>query len=166
MLGFSLALAVSWRLAVVMMAMQPLIIASFYFKKVLMTAMSKKAKKAQVQGSQLASEAVVNHRTITAFSSQRRMLRLYEAAQEAPRKDNRVESWYSGFCLSLCQFSNTGSMALALWYGGRPRAGGFGQRALGAMHAPARRSLGARRRLEEGAGSHACTCMPVGRGFL
>lgn len=124
-LGFSLALAVSWRLAVVMMAMHPLVIASFYFKKVLMTALSKKAKKAQVQGSQLASEAVVNHRTITAFSSQRRMLRLYEAAQEAPRKDNRVQSWYSGFCLSLCQFSNTGSMALALWYGGRLMAKGL-----------------------------------------
>ena len=124
-LGFSLALAVSWRLAVVMMAIQPLIIASFYFKKVLMAAMSKKARKAQVRGSQLASEAVVNHRTITAFSSQRRMLRLYEAAQEAPRKDNRVESWYSGFCLSLCQFSNTGSMALALWYGGRLMAKGL-----------------------------------------
>ncbi|XP_062225944.1 ABC transporter B family member 15-like [Phragmites australis] len=124
-LGFSLAIAVSWRLAVVMMAMQPLIIASFYFKKVLMTAMSMKAKKAQVQGSQLASEAVVNHRTITAFSSQRRMLRLYEAAQEGPRKDNRVQSWLSGFCLSLCQFSNTGSMALALWYGGRLMAKGL-----------------------------------------
>uniref|UniRef100_A0A0E0KRZ6 Multidrug resistance protein n=1 Tax=Oryza punctata TaxID=4537 RepID=A0A0E0KRZ6_ORYPU len=118
-LGFSLALAVSWRLATVMMAMQPLIIASFYFKKVLMSAMSKKAKKAQVQGSQLASEAVVNHRTITAFSSQRRMLRLYESAQQGPRKDNVAHSWFSGFCLCLCQFSNTGSMALALWYGGK-----------------------------------------------
>ena len=124
-LGFSLALAVSWRLAVVMMAIQPLIIASFYFKKVLMTAMSRKAKKAQVQGSQLAGEAVVNHRTITAFSSQRRMLRLYEAAQEGPRKDSRVQSWVSGACLSLCQFSNTGTMALALWYGGRLMARGL-----------------------------------------
>ncbi|RLM66196.1 putative multidrug resistance protein [Panicum miliaceum] len=124
-LGFSLALAVSWRLAVVMMAMQPLIIASFYFKKVLMTAMSRKAKKAQVQGSQLAGEAVVNHRTITAFSSQRRMLRLYEAAQEGPRKDSRVQSLISGSCLSLCQFSNTASMALALWYGGRLMARGL-----------------------------------------
>ncbi|KAF0891678.1 hypothetical protein E2562_010895 [Oryza meyeriana var. granulata] len=124
-LGFSLALAVSWRLATVMMAMQPLIIASFYFKKVLLTAMSKKAKKAQVQGSQLASEAVVNHRTITAFSSQRRMLHLYEAAQEGPRKDNVAHSWFSGFCLCMCQFSNTGSMALALWYGGKLMAKGL-----------------------------------------
>ncbi|CAL5068508.1 unnamed protein product [Urochloa decumbens] len=124
-LGFSLALAVSWRLAVVMMAMQPLVVASFYFKKVLMTAMSKKAKKAQARGSQLAGEAVANHRTVTAFSSQRRMLRLYEAAQEGPRKDGRVQSWISGFCLSLCQFSNTGSMALALWYGGRLMARGL-----------------------------------------
>ncbi|CAN6235394.1 unnamed protein product [Urochloa humidicola] len=124
-LGFSLALAVSWRLAVVMMAMQPLIIASFYFKKVLMTAMSKKAKKAQARGSQLAGEAVANHRTVTAFSSQRRMLRLYEAAQAGPRKDGKVQSWISGLCLSLCQFSNTGSMALALWYGGRLMARGL-----------------------------------------
>uniref|UniRef100_A0A0D3FX53 MDR-like ABC transporter n=1 Tax=Oryza barthii TaxID=65489 RepID=A0A0D3FX53_9ORYZ len=124
-LGFSLALAVSWRLATVMMAMQPLIIASFYFKKVLMAAMSKKAKKAQVQGSQLASEAVVNHRTITAFSSQRRMLRLYEAAQQGPKKDNVAHSWFSGFCLCLCQFSNTGSMAVALWYGGKLMAKGL-----------------------------------------
>uniref|UniRef100_J3LYZ0 Multidrug resistance protein n=1 Tax=Oryza brachyantha TaxID=4533 RepID=J3LYZ0_ORYBR len=124
-LGFSLALAVSWRLAAAMMAMQPLIIASFYFKKVLMTGMSRKAKKAQVQGSQLASEAVVNHRMITAFSSQRRMLRLYEAAQEGPRKDNVTHSWFSGFCLCLCQFSNTGSMAVALWYGGKLMAKGL-----------------------------------------
>ncbi|PNT61308.1 ABC transporter B family member 15 [Brachypodium distachyon] len=124
-LGFALSLSVSWRLALVMMAMQPLIIASFYFKKVLMTAGSKKAKKAQVQGSQLASEAVVNHRTITAFSSQGRMLQLYEAAQEGPRKDTMMQSWFSGFCLCLCQFSNTGSMALALWYGGKLMASGL-----------------------------------------
>ncbi|XP_073365686.1 putative multidrug resistance protein [Aegilops tauschii subsp. strangulata] len=118
-LGFALALYVSWRLAAVMMALQPLVIASFYFKKVLMTAGSRKAKKAQVQGSQLASEAVVNHRTITAFSSQRRMLQLYEAAQVGPRKDTMTQSWFSGFCLCLCQFNATASTALALWYGGK-----------------------------------------------
>uniref|UniRef100_A0A0D9W6B3 Multidrug resistance protein n=1 Tax=Leersia perrieri TaxID=77586 RepID=A0A0D9W6B3_9ORYZ len=124
-LGFALALAVSWRLATVMMAMQPLIIASFYFKKVLMAAMSRKAKKAQARGSQLAGEAVANHRTIAAFSSQRRILRLYEAAQEGPRRDGVAHSWISGFCLCLCQFSNTGSMALALWYGGKLMANGL-----------------------------------------
>ncbi|XP_037481644.1 ABC transporter B family member 15-like [Triticum urartu] len=118
-LGFALALYVSWRLAAVMMALQPLVIASFYFKKVLMTAGSRKAKKAQVQGSQLASEAVVNHRTITAFSSQRRMLQLYEAAQVGPRKDTMRQSWFSGFCLCLCQFNASASTALALWYGGK-----------------------------------------------
>ncbi|KAE8804802.1 ABC transporter B family member 15 [Hordeum vulgare] len=123
-LGFALALYVSWRLALVMMAMQPMVIASFYFKKVLMTAGSRKAKKAQVQGSQLASEAVVNHRTITAFSSQRRMLQLYEAAQVGPRKDTITQSWFSGFCLCLCQFNATSSTALALWYGGKLMAGG------------------------------------------
>ncbi|GJN27254.1 hypothetical protein PR202_gb15259 [Eleusine coracana subsp. coracana] len=124
-LGFSLSLSVSWRLALVMMAMQPLIIASFYFKKVLMTSASRKARKAQARGSQLAGEAVANHRTVTAFSSQRRVLELYAAAQAGPRRDGRAQSWVSGSCLSLCQFSNTGSMALALWYGGRLMAAGL-----------------------------------------
>lgn len=124
-LGFSLSLSVSWRLALVMMAMQPLIIASFYFKKVLMSAMSRKARKAQARGSQLAGEAVSNHRAVTAFSAQRRVLRMYEAAQAGPRRDGRAQAWVSGTCLSLCQFSNTGSMALALWYGGRLMAGGL-----------------------------------------
>jgi ATP-binding cassette subfamily B (MDR/TAP) protein 1 len=124
-LGYALAFSLSWRLSLVMIAMQPLVIAGFYFKKVLMTAGAKKAKKAQVQGSQLASEAVVNHRTVTAFSSQRRMLELYEAAQVGPRKDTMTQSWYSGFILCLCQFSSTGSMALGLWYGGRLMADGL-----------------------------------------
>ncbi|GJN02560.1 hypothetical protein PR202_ga19922 [Eleusine coracana subsp. coracana] len=124
-LGFSLSLSVSWRLALVMMAMQPLIIASFYFKKVLMTSASRKARKAQAKGSQLAGEAVANHRTVTAFSSQRRVLELYAAAQAGPRRDGRAQSWVSGGCLSLCQCSNTGSMALALWYGGRLMAAGL-----------------------------------------
>jgi len=52
-----------------------------------------------------------------------------------------------------------------------PGAGGFGQlrAASGSGHhgrALARHGEEEERRLEEGAGSHACTCMRVGRGFL
>lgn len=67
--AFVLGLVVTWRVAIVMIAMQPLLIASFYSRSVLMKRLSKKAKKAQSKGSQLASEAIINHQTITAFSS-------------------------------------------------------------------------------------------------
>ena len=118
-LAFILALVITWRLAIVMITAQPLIIGSFYFRKVMMASMSKKAKKAQIEGSQLACEAVVNHRTITAFSSQKRMMSLFEAALEGPKRENMKQSWFSGLCLFSCQFIITAGTALAFWYGGK-----------------------------------------------
>ncbi|XP_077253087.1 putative multidrug resistance protein [Tasmannia lanceolata] len=117
--AFTLALVITWRLAIVMIAVQPLLIGSLYSRGVLMTSLSEKAKKAQTEGSQLASEAVVNHRTITAFSSQERILSLYEGALEAPRKESVKQSWFAGLGLFVSQFLITGSMAWAFWYGGR-----------------------------------------------
>ncbi|KAJ0989438.1 hypothetical protein J5N97_007794 [Dioscorea zingiberensis] len=117
-LAFTLGLALTWRLSSVIIAIQPFIISAFYLRKVLMTNMSKKAKKAQIEGSQLAGEAVVNHRTITAFSSQKKMLRLFEKAQEGPKKENIKQAWLSGVCFFICQFVVTCSTALAFWYGG------------------------------------------------
>ncbi|GLT68950.1 hypothetical protein SLA2020_411400 [Shorea laevis] len=94
-LAFIVGLLVAWRIAIVMIAMQPVLIASFYSKSVLMKRLSGKAKTAQSQGSQLASEATINHRTITAFCSQERTLSLFEAAMRGPRKESVKQSWFS-----------------------------------------------------------------------
>ncbi|RWR74321.1 ABC transporter [Cinnamomum micranthum f. kanehirae] len=118
-LSFSLGIFIAWRLAIVMIAIQPLIIGCFYSKKVLMTNMSKRAYSAQNKSSQLSSEAVVNHRTITAFSSQKRVLKLYEASLKGPRSENIKQSWFAGIGLCMSQFLTTASIALAFWYGGR-----------------------------------------------
>ena len=118
-LAFMVGLIVTWRLAIVMIAMQPLLIGSFYSKSVLMKSMSEKALKAQNEGSQVASEAAVNHRTITAFSSQQRILGLFGATMEGPKKENIKQSWFSGFGLFSSQFLTTASIALTYWYGGR-----------------------------------------------
>ncbi|KAI3841171.1 hypothetical protein MKW92_025713 [Papaver armeniacum] len=101
-----LALAVAWRLAAVMIAMQPFLICCFYSRSVLMKRMSEKARIAQNEGSQLASEAVVNHRTITAFSSQNRILSLFETTRQVLTR-------------RVSQFLTTASIALSFWYGGR-----------------------------------------------
>ncbi|ONK77679.1 uncharacterized protein A4U43_C02F9360 [Asparagus officinalis] len=124
-LAFTLSLIIAWRLAVVMIAAQPLIIGSFYFRKVMMASMSKKAKKMQIEGSQLACEAVVNQRTITAFSSQKRMLGLFEIALQGPRSENIKQSWIAGLCLFSCQFIITAGTALAFWYGGKLMSEGY-----------------------------------------
>ncbi|XP_024991058.1 putative multidrug resistance protein [Cynara cardunculus var. scolymus] len=118
-LAFIIALIITWRVAIVMISVQPLLIASFYSKTVLMKSMSTKAKKAQNEGTQLASEAVVNHRTITAFASQQRIVRLYAETQKGPRKECIKQSWFSGLGLFTSQFVTTAAISLAYWYGGR-----------------------------------------------
>ncbi|KAH7856974.1 hypothetical protein Vadar_007449 [Vaccinium darrowii] len=117
--SFTLGLVATWRVASVIIAMQPLLIGSHYARTKLMKSMSEKARKAQNEGSQLASEAVVSHRTITAFSSQERILALFTAAMEGPRKESIRQSWFSGFGLSSSEFLSTASIALSFWYGGR-----------------------------------------------
>ncbi|KAJ1441897.1 P-loop containing nucleoside triphosphate hydrolase [Sesbania bispinosa] len=116
--AYTLGLVLTWRLSLVMIAVQPLVIGSFYSRSVLMKGMAEKARKAQREGSQLASEAVINHRTITAFSSQKRMLALFKSTMVGPKKESIRQSWISGCGLFSSQFFNTASTALAYWYGG------------------------------------------------
>lgn len=116
--AYTVGLVLTWRLSLVMIAVQPLVIGSFYARSVLMKTMAEKTRKAQREGSQLASEAVINHRTITAFSSQKRMLALFKATMTGPKQESIKQSWISGFGLFSSQFFNTSSTALAYWYGG------------------------------------------------
>lgn len=118
-LAYVLGLVIAWRLAIVVIAIQPLVIGGFYSRSVLMKSMSTKAQKAQREGSQLASEATINHRTITAFSSQKRILRLFKAALESPKKESIRQSWISGVGLFTSQFMRTASITFTFWYGGR-----------------------------------------------
>ncbi|EOY12565.1 Multidrug/pheromone exporter, MDR family, ABC transporter family [Theobroma cacao] len=117
--AYAVALKLSWRLSLVMIAVQPLVVGSFFSRSVLMKSVAVKAQKAQKEGSQLASEAVVNHRTITAFSSQKRMLGLFKDTLKGPKDESVRHSWLSGLGLFSSQFFNTASTALAYWYGGR-----------------------------------------------
>ena len=91
-IAWLLGLIIAWRIAVVIIAVQPLIVFCFYAKKVILTAMSQNALKAQGQGSQLAAEAVSNHRTISAFSSQEKIIRLFQKSQEGLRRESIKQS--------------------------------------------------------------------------
>ncbi|KAG6637524.1 hypothetical protein CIPAW_11G184000, partial [Carya illinoinensis] len=116
--AYILGLVLTWKLSLVMISVQPLVIGSFYSRSVLMKNMAEKAWKAQKEGSQLASAAVNNPRTITALSSQKKILGLFGSTL-GPRKASVKQSRVSGFGLFSSQFFNTGSTALAFWYGGR-----------------------------------------------
>lgn len=118
-IAFTMGLIIAWRLALVVIAAQPLIIFSFYMRRVLLKTMSQKAIKAQEESSKLAADAVSNHRTITSFSSQERILKMLEKAQEAPERESIRQSWYAGIGLAASQFFMKCVWALDFWYGGK-----------------------------------------------
>ncbi|KAK3413321.1 hypothetical protein EUGRSUZ_I01888 [Eucalyptus grandis] len=118
-IAFTMGLIIAWRLALVVIAAQPLIIVSFYMRRVLLKTMSQKAIKAQEESSKLAADAVSNHRTITSFSSQERILKMLEKVQEAPERESIRQSWYAGIGLAASQFFMMCVWALDFWYGGK-----------------------------------------------
>ncbi|PWA78768.1 AAA+ ATPase domain-containing protein [Artemisia annua] len=123
--AYGLGLVLSWRLTLVLLAAQPFLIGSLYARRVLMKSLSENTQKALREGSQLASEAVINHRTITAFSSQKRVVSLFKDTLQGPKDESIRQSYYSGAGLFSCQFLTTMSTALAFWYGGRLLAKGL-----------------------------------------
>ncbi|RCV06779.1 hypothetical protein SETIT_1G191000v2 [Setaria italica] len=92
LVSWTMGLVIAWRLAVVMIAAQPLIIIGFYARRALLKNMSKRSIRAQSEGSKLAAEAISNFRTVTAFSSQDHILHLFEETQDGPRKENIRQS--------------------------------------------------------------------------
>ncbi|CAJ1778786.1 unnamed protein product [Sphenostylis stenocarpa] len=117
--AYTMGLIISWRLSIVMIAVQPIIIACFYTRRVLLKSMSNKSVKAQQQSSKLASEAVSNLRTVTAFSSQDRILKMLAAAQQGPSRENIRQSWFAGIGLGFSQGIASCVWALDFWYGGK-----------------------------------------------
>ncbi|WOL19108.1 multidrug resistance protein [Canna indica] len=124
-IAWTIGLVIAWRLSVVMIAVQPIIIVCFYARRVLIKRLSAKAIKSQSESSKLAAEAVANLRTITAFSSQDRILLMFHIAQQGPRRESARQSWFAGAGLALSQSLMICTWALDFWYGGKLIADGF-----------------------------------------
>nr|XP_043631309.1 ABC transporter B family member 15-like [Erigeron canadensis] len=115
----TMGLVIAWRLALIMITVQPLIIVCFYCKRVLLKNMSQKVMKSQDESSKLAAEAVSNLRTVTAFSSQTRIIKMLEETQKAPMRESIKQAWYAGFGLGFSQSVMACTRALDFWYGGK-----------------------------------------------
>ncbi|KAG8471381.1 hypothetical protein CXB51_036754 [Gossypium anomalum] len=114
----AMGLFIAWRLAIVMIVLQPLIILSIYTQITILKRMFEKAIIAQQDSSKLAAEAVSNHRTNTAFSSQDQILKMLQKAHEGPRKEIVRQSWLASLGLGSAQLLTACIMAFDFWYGG------------------------------------------------
>ncbi|THG14798.1 hypothetical protein TEA_007785 [Camellia sinensis var. sinensis] len=113
-----MGLAVAWKLALVMIAVQPLTILCFYTRKVLLSSISMNFVKAQNQSTQIAVEAVYNHRIVTSFGSIQKVLKLFDEAQDEPRREAKKKSWLAGIGIGSAQCLTFMCWALDFWYGG------------------------------------------------
>ncbi|KAL0889773.1 hypothetical protein Bca101_013756 [Brassica carinata] len=120
----TLGLVIAWRLAIVMIAVQPVVVVCFYTQRILLKSMSKKAIKTQDESCKLATEAVSNIQTIIAFSSQERILKLLNRVQDGRRRESIRQSWLAGTVLGTSRSLLACTTVLNYWYGGRLIADG------------------------------------------
>ncbi|KAK7316386.1 hypothetical protein VNO77_35390 [Canavalia gladiata] len=121
----TMGLIIAWRLAIILMVIQPISIACFYTRRVLLKGMSTKAIKAQDESSKIAVEAVSNLRTITSFSSQDLIIKMLEKAQEGPMHESIRQSWFAGLGLACARSLTTFTRAIEYWYGGKLISHGY-----------------------------------------
>ncbi|XP_076927615.1 putative ABC transporter B family member 8 [Bidens hawaiensis] len=114
-----IGLLVAWKLALVMLAVQPLTILCFYARKVLLSTMSSNFIKYQNQSTQIAVEAVYNHRIVTSFGSLGIILQMFDKAQDGPQREARKKAWLAGIGIGLAQGLTSMCWALDFWYGGK-----------------------------------------------
>ncbi|XP_060181634.1 putative ABC transporter B family member 8 [Lycium barbarum] len=114
-----MGLIVAWKLALVMIVVQPLTILCFYTRKVLLSTITGKFVKAQYRSTQIAVEAVYNHRIVTSFGSIQKVLDIFDEAQDEPRKEARKKSWLAGIGIGSAQGLTFICWALDFWVGGK-----------------------------------------------
>ena len=110
-----MGLIVAWPLALAMIAVQPMVVACYYTRNVLLKGMSSKAIKAQSESSRFAVEAVSNIHTVTAFSSQNHILQLFELAQKGTCRQGIRQSWLAGIVLGTSESLMCCIWAFAFW---------------------------------------------------
>ncbi|KAD4180278.1 hypothetical protein E3N88_28869 [Mikania micrantha] len=119
LIAMVMGLVVAWKLALVMIAVQPLTILCFYARKVLLSTMSANFIRYQNKSTQIAVEAVYNHRIVTSFGSLEIVLQLFDKAQDGPRREGRKKAWLAGIGIGLAQGLTFICWALDFWYGGK-----------------------------------------------
>ncbi|CAH1419131.1 unnamed protein product [Lactuca virosa] len=107
-----LSMILSWKLALVAVSLQLVIIVCFYLKALVTTETENKS-------SEIASEAVNNHRVITAYHSQEQVMRLFEETQKGRKMESDKKNWYQGMALFARPFLTNINIAILYWYGGR-----------------------------------------------
>ncbi|XP_076895263.1 ABC transporter B family member 1-like [Bidens hawaiensis] len=105
-----------WRLALVLIAVFPLVVAATVLQKMFMEGFSGDLEGAHAKATQLAGEAVANMRTVAAFNSETKIVNLFTTSLKAPVRRCFWKGQIAGSGFGVAQFLLYASYALGLWY--------------------------------------------------
>ncbi|XP_071685590.1 ABC transporter B family member 1 [Rutidosis leptorrhynchoides] len=105
-----------WRLALVLVAVFPVVVAATVLQKMFMQGFSGDLEGAHAKATQLAGEAVSNMRTVAAFNSESKIVKLYTTSLDKPLRRCFWKGQIAGSGFGLAQFLLYASYALGLWY--------------------------------------------------
>lgn len=105
-----------WRLALVLVAVFPVVVAATVLQKMFMQGFSGDLEAAHAKATQLAGEAIANIRTVAAFNSESKIVGLFSLNLETPLRRCFWKGQIAGSGYGIAQFSLYASYALGLWY--------------------------------------------------
>ncbi|KAJ0563635.1 putative ABC-type xenobiotic transporter [Helianthus annuus] len=105
-----------WRLALVLVAVFPLVVAATVLQKMFMQGFSGDLEGAHAKATQLAGEAVANMRTVAAFNSEAKIVNLFTISLEKPLRRCFWKGQIAGIGFGIAQFLLYASYAIGLWY--------------------------------------------------
>ncbi|KAK4757700.1 hypothetical protein SAY87_019001 [Trapa incisa] len=105
-----------WRLALVLVAVFPVVVAATVLQKMFMVGFSGDLEASHAKGTQLAGEAIANVRTVAAFNSESKIVGLFSSNLQTPLRRCFWKGQIAGSGYGVAQFCLYGSYALGLWY--------------------------------------------------
>ncbi|PIN11524.1 Multidrug/pheromone exporter, ABC superfamily [Handroanthus impetiginosus] len=105
-----------WRLALVLIAVFPVVVAATVLQKMFMNGFSGDLEAAHAKATQLAGEAVSNVRTVAAFNSESKIVGLVISSLQPPLRRCFWKGQIAGSGYGIAQFLLYASYALGLWY--------------------------------------------------
>lgn len=105
-----------WRLALVLIAVFPVVVAATVLQKMFMKGFSGDLEAAHAKATQLAGEAIANVRTVAAFNSELKIVDLFSSNLQAPLRRCFWKGQIAGSGFGIAQFALYASYALGLWY--------------------------------------------------
>ncbi|XP_002969904.2 ABC transporter B family member 19 [Selaginella moellendorffii] len=116
--AFLIAFIVEWRIALVVTASLPLLVASGISEQMFLKGFAGNIEKAHERATKLTGEAVSNIRTVAAFNAEAKMVELVTDELEVPKRSSFVRGQIAGIGYGVGSFFLFASFGLGLWYAG------------------------------------------------